>query len=348
MSQVLLASLLETDQVEIQATVSKTSQQAPSGVTSSQILPWGTRRKWIRLLTDHLHPFFTRGEFKSDLHYFPKGYLPLLSCFCRPSVVTIHDTIIQYDEDHYPEWRTRLEYIYWAKMLKHTLRHADRILTVSESSRNQICTFMERHRIPAKQIVVTYEPCAYEFLPQPLHPAKDDYVIHLASVEPHKQTSNLIRWWHDAELINGDLPVLHLIGSVPNDVTPLLTESSNIVKRPFLSDEALQAAYLNARAIILPSEIEGFGLPALEAYYLGTPVCFVKGTSVEEVLAVATTKGGFSLEDMKSLRSALNEVMAMSEDEVRACGLKLRETYSAAKVADRMLDAFRSVMRGDG
>ncbi len=345
MSQVLLASLLETGQVEIRATVSRTSQQAPDGVSPSRILPWGTRRKWIRLLTDHLHPLFASGGFMPDVHYFPKGYLPLLSGFCRPSVVTIHDTIIQYDEDHYPEWRTRLEYIYWAKMLKHTLREADRILTVSESSRNQIRTFMARHRIPAKEIVVTYEPCAYEGLPQPLHSTRENYVIHLASVEPHKQTTNLIRWWREAESEIRNLPMLHLIGSVPREAAHLVAGSHSIVKRPFLEDEALQAAYLNARALILPSEIEGFGLPALEAYYLGTPVCFVKGTSVEEILSVATAKGGFVLENMESLFSALEEVMAMPDDEIRDCGLKLRETYAATKVADRMLAAFRSIMR---
>jgi glycosyltransferase involved in cell wall biosynthesis len=105
----------------------------------------------------------------------------------------------------------------------------------------------------------------------------------------------------------------------------------------------LQAAYRGAQAVILPSEIEGFGLPALEAYYLGTPVCYVKGTSVEEVLAVATDKGGFALDDMESLFTALDEVMAMPPDEVSSCGFKLRETYAAEKVVERMLSVFHDV-----
>ena len=106
---------------------------------------------------------------------------------------------------------------------------------------------------------------------------------------------------------------------------------------------ALQAAYRSARALILPSEIEGFGLPALEAYYLGTPVCFVRGTSVEEVLGVATCKGGFSLDQPESLFSALAEVMRMSPGEVRECGLKLREVYAAEKVVERMMAVFQQV-----
>jgi glycosyltransferase involved in cell wall biosynthesis len=102
---------------------------------------------------------------------------------------------------------------------------------------------------------------------------------------------------------------------------------------------------MGARALILPSEIEGFGLPALEAYYLGTPVCYVRNTSVEEILAVATSKGGFSLDSSESLHHALAEVMAMDHDEVRTCGLKLREFYTAEKVAKRMLSVFRDVSR---
>ncbi len=343
MSQVVLEALQAGGRVAIETIASKTSQQAPAGVASARILPWGTRRKWMRFLTDHLHPLVLQHASPPDVCYFPKGYLPLFSRFCKPSVVTIHDTIIQYDEDHYPQWRKPREYAYWALMLKHTLRQADRILTVSESSKRQIQEFMARHGIPRNGITVTYEPCLYERIPQPVEPVKENYVIHLASCEPHKRTAHLIRWWHEAESQGRNLPMLHLIGMVPPEVQSLLASSHSIVKSPFLEEAALQAAYRSARALILPSEIEGFGLPALEAYYLGTPVCFVRGTSVEEILGVATAKGGFSLESAGSLWRALDEVVAMPAEEVRECGLKLRETYAAAKVAERMLSVFDEV-----
>jgi alpha-1,3-rhamnosyl/mannosyltransferase len=129
-------------------------------------------------------------------------------------------------------------------------------------------------------------------------------------------------------------------------VEAVLASSTSIVKRPFLEDASLRAAYLNAKALVLPSEIEGFGLPALEAYYLGTPVCFVRGTSVEEILSVATYKGGFTLDDAESLFRALDEVMAMGTEEIRHCGLTLRETYAAEKVAARMMEVFEEVKAG--
>lgn len=341
MSQVVIEALAATGEVELSAIVSKTSQQAPAGVHTTFTLPWGSRGKPVRLLTDHFHPLVAHGGDHPSVHYFPKGYLPLLHTFCSPSVVTIHDTIIQYDEDRYPTWRKPWEYSYWAWMLKHTLRSASQIMTVSESSRKQILDFMERHGIPAKRITVTYEPCLYESIPQPESEEKEHYVIHLASCEPHKRTTHLIKWWSEAENEGLPLPTLHLIGTVPPEVGPLLAKSRHIVKRPFLEDTALQDAYRRAKALILPSEIEGFGLPALEAYYLGTPVCFVKGTSVDEILSIATPKGGFQLDSRDSLFAALNEVLAMTHGEVRKCGLILRETYASRKVAERMLTVFR-------
>ena len=346
MSQVVLKALSETGSVNIRTISSKSSQQAPHNIDQQVILPWDTRCKWLRLFTDHLHPLFVRSGHdgqEADVHYFPKGYLPYFSGKNTPSVVTIHDTIIQYDGDHYPEWRSAWAYRYWARMLMHTLRKADRIMTVSQSSKRQIEAFMERHGIPAKEITVTYEPCLYESIPQPVGGEKENFVIHLASCEPHKRTAHLIRWWLAAEARGQQLPTLHLIGSVPPEVMPLLASAKSIVKRPFLDEDALQDAYLKASALILPSEIEGFGLPALEAYYLGTPVCYVEGTSVEEILGVATHKGGFNLQDPLSLFKALEQVMSMSADEVQACGLQLRQTYAAQKVAQRMIEVFEEV-----
>lgn len=343
MTTLILSVLSNQTKLDMHVISSASSLQDPRQGGSRTRFPWSTRSRLLRLFTDHIYPLLMLFRDPCDVWYFPKGFLAQLGSLCSPSVVTIHDTILQYDKDHYPNWRSSWEYRYWALKLKHTLRRADRVLTVSHSSRRQILDFMDRHGIPLKEVTVTYEPCLYEDLPQPEHAEKENYVIHLASCEPHKRTAHLVRWWIEAEKGGRKMPMLHLIGNVPQEVIPLLPNSKSIVKRPFLADEALQCAYRGARALILPSEIEGFGLPALEAYYLGTPVCFVRGTSVEEILAVATTKGGFDLSDPSSLFQALDEVLEMSDAEVRACGLKLRETYAAEKVAERMLKVFQEV-----
>ena len=194
------------------------------------------------------------------------------------------------------------------------------------------------------EIIVTYEPCLYEDVPQPLEPAKEDFVVHLASREPHKRTADLVKWWA-GDAAAKDCPPLHLIGTLPPEVVDVAARASNVITRPFLEDTELRTTLGKARALILSSEIEGFGLPAIEAYFLGTPVCHVAGTSVQEVLEIATSKGRFTLKDLDSIALALEEVLAMSPHEIRACGLALREAYSSARVADAMMEAFREVRR---
>lgn len=345
MTEVVFGELAKRDDALLSGISSRTSLQAPVSSGSNRVFPWGTRNLVLRVLTDHLHPLLAVGSPKPDLWYFPKGFLPRLHSLCTPSVVTIHDTIIQYYSDHYPEWRTETEYSYWASMLKHTLRHADGILTVSHSAKKQIVTFMDRHGIPPKEIHVTYEPCLYESIPQPVNPPKEGYALHLASREPHKRTAWLIREWVKQGKLHPGLPALHVVGSLPEDVEQLADESPLVVRLPFLDDDALRNQFSSARALILPSEIEGFGLPAIEAYYLGTPVCFTRGTSIEEVLEPVTTRGGFTLDDSATLFAALDDVSLIPPEEIHACGMKLREIYAARSVADRMMDVFASLVR---
>ena len=343
MSKVILDEMAKREDLGLKLLCTLSSQKGPEKGAKKIILPWSTRPRIMRLLTDQLHPVLAWFSASPDIWYFPKGYLPRLNLLKAPTVVTVHDTIIQYYKDHHPGWRKPIEYAYWKYMLTFTLNNADAIFTVSEISRKNIRSFMLRHGLPEKEILVTYEPCFYEQTPQPEDPPKKDYVVHLASREPHKHTHNLIRWWIARSESGETPPMLSLVGQVPPESKELIAAHPCIRRHDFLSDDELQTVIREARALILPSEIEGFGLPAIEAYYLGTPVCFVKGTSVEEILGESTSAGAFQLAEPDSLWEALDQVLAMPAQDVYRIGLELRERFAAAKVVDRMIEGFRSV-----
>jgi glycosyltransferase involved in cell wall biosynthesis len=343
MSEVILEAIARRENVDLHVVVSKSSQNGPDHGTARSVFPWGTRNPLMRIVTDQLHPIFSMWWKPSDIWYYPKGFLPYFGAASAPCAVTVHDTIIQYYWDHYPGWRRKYEYNYWAQILKHTLRKADVVFTVSENSKAQIESFMERHGIPNKEILVTYEPCVYEKFPQPESPEKDAYVIHLASREPHKRTEDLIRWWEERAQTKQDLPVLCLVGKIPKSCVSIVSGSTCFKTLPFLEDSDLMKFISRARALIMPSEVEGFGLPAIEAYYLGTPVCYTLGTSVEEILAGIAPKGGFDLAQPSSLWPALDEVLAMPAAEIRRAGLALREKFASEKIVGRILGGLHEV-----
>ncbi len=347
MTEVVLDALGEREDVELGAMVSTSSVQGPVTASSVTRVAWSTRNSIMRVVTDNLHPLLRHPARRPDVWYFPKGFMPRLQVGCRPAVATIHDTIIQYYQDRYPKWRLEAEYNYWAGMLRNTLVNAAAVMTVSEHAKGQIEDFIRRHRLPEREIFVTYEPCLYESIPQPEEPAKADYVLHLGSVEPHKRTAWLVRLWAEAVRSGREMPRLHVVGRLPENVSDLVEEIQEIVHLPFLEDRALVSQFTAARALVFPSEVEGFGLPAIEAYYLGTPTCFTLGTSMQEVLAPATAKGGFSLADPESLWSALDEVLEMSAAEVRTCGLTLREEYDSKRVVERMMEVFTGARAED-
>ena len=345
MTRVVLEALERTGRIVVCPVESTSSIRWDRADGGPLRIPWSTGSRVLRLLADHLHPWLAQSSSRGCVWYYPKGYMPYFGHPGGPRVVTVHDVILQHYRDHYPEWRSGLDYGYWLGVLANTLRHADRILTVSNAAKAQIEAFMKRRGLPPREVIVTFEPCAYESVGQPEKPAKDEYVLHLGSKEPHKGTGRLVGWWIEQVEAGRELPVLRVVGEMPEAVRHAVEETSAVMAMPFMADVDLQVCYQRARALVFPSEIEGFGLPALEAYFLGTPVCYVRGTAVEEVLSVATAKGGFNLEQPESLFAALDEVMSMPPGEVRACGLKLRENYASAKVAARMLKVFEEVGR---
>jgi glycosyltransferase involved in cell wall biosynthesis len=85
----------------------------------------------------------------------------------------------------------------------------------------------------------------------------------------------------------------------------------------YVSDETLAGVYANATLFVLPSQDEGFGLPALEAMASGTPVIVSDGGALPEVVGEAGMM--FCLSNPEGLANALRE--CLSNDKLR-CELK--------------------------
>jgi glycosyltransferase involved in cell wall biosynthesis len=317
---------------------SASSYVPESGGIVKQRLPFRTDRAAGRLVADHLHPLFCRTD--ADLWHYPKGYLPLIKPRGRPVVGTVHDVILQHQADHYPRARSRLAYAYWLALMKRSIANFDLILTISEFSASSIRQLCERAGLRCPPIRVTYEGFSVQAAPAA---EKRDAVVHLASTEPHKRTATLLKLWGQLQETEPELPQLRLLGTLTPQDRAAAQRLHNVSVCGRLPRAELEAEIAASQGLLLPSEIEGFGLPALEAYALGAPVAYVRNTAVEEVLG-AGTPGGFLLDNSDSFRSAVAEVLSMPAAAIVAKRNEVEARFSWERCARKTEDAYRECL----
>ena len=115
-------------------------------------------------------------------------------------------------------------------------------------------------------------------------------------------------------------------GDLDNTGTLLFSKMQNTSLVAPLPTQDLQDLIAKARALLLPSEIEGFGIPAVEAYQLGTPVAYVRDTAVDEIVG-PDSPGGFK-HDYESFKHAVLDVLEMGWSETEAKGQVVRGRFS--------------------
>jgi glycosyltransferase involved in cell wall biosynthesis len=332
----LLSGLACRRDIRLATLVSASSYSFTGPQVEIRRLPWRTDNNLFRLATDNLSPPIL-DAMKPDVVYYPKGYVSYLMRPRCPVVGTVHDTILQFYADHYPRYRSRIDLAYWIGLLKSSIRKFDMILTDCYLAREQILKFCERYKITPAPIRVVYAASDYEDV-DIRQDVKKDYVIHFASLAPHKNTRALLKIWSLLHKERPNWPQLKLIG--PLDAVAEFLQCPGVTHVNFIEHNALSLMLAQARAILLPSQIEGFGLPALEGYYHGTPVCFVQGTSVEEILLPFTAKGAFVLDDPQSFKQALDDVLGMSRGDI----LKIKEGLRAKFSRDNFVEAVAAAL----
>jgi glycosyltransferase involved in cell wall biosynthesis len=215
---------------------------------------------------------------------------PLVSC---RSVVTIHDCIHLMFPQYLPN---RLALQYARTFIRTATRRADRVITVSESSKRDILRLVDAE--PDK-IDVIYNAYDERFSREPReedvvrvrerYQLQNEFVLYAGNVKPHKNLERLIdafRLVHDQGL---DHLRLVIIGDEPSRYASLrrAVHRHNLHKHVrflgYLPEDTLAVMYRLAGVFAFPSLYEGFGLPPLEAMASGTPVVTSNVSSLPEV-----------------------------------------------------------------
>lgn len=240
-----------------------------------------------RPVTDLLRLGAAASRDSLDAFLFPSvyTYYPVVA---KPTVVGFHDAISdQFPELTLPDRRSRA-FMGAKKALAR--RGASRIFTVSQASRAVLC---ERYGLAPEAVPVVSEAPDPAFAPRPpekvaatlaplgLEPGS--YLVFAGGISPHKNIETLLEAYARLSRSRRDAPALVLVGELEAD--PYLSASAAVRTRiaelgledrvhlpGFVPDDGLASLYSGALATVLPSLVEGFGLPAVEAAACGTAV----------------------------------------------------------------------------
>ncbi len=283
-----------------------------------------------------------------DVLHSPNEGGPVSSKFFK-WIVTIHDLIPLKFPDLY--FRNVVHEAYYYLKLKNVRNHADKILTVSKATADDIIKFLG---IPASKIEVIHTPPDEIFnqvSSQKLNEVLDKYHIRqpyllaIGSMEPRKNLRNILLAYKKLLSERVDIPSLILFGYEWRNTSSLsLIREVGLVKNVIyvggVLEQDLPALYSGALAFIYPSFYEGYGLPVIEAMACGCPVITSNVSSLPEVAQdAAILVNPLNYEEIKNAILALLIDASLTKSLVNKGFERVRQ-LSWQKAADKLMEVY--------
>ncbi|MFJ4999857.1 glycosyltransferase family 4 protein [Microbacterium sp. NPDC088619] len=283
-------------------------------------------------------PFSAVDAFRSvgaatapDALVYSPGYGALLRA--RKQLLTLHD-LIQLSSPGLGRWKFAA---YYSGPVRNVVRRAGVVLTVSETSARALRSWVDDDDV---EIVNAGNGCSDAFHPRAgTSERSDPYVLFVGNGRAHKNLDVVL----DALASARDV---RLVAVVPErEIADLDARAAHrrvdtrVRWVSGVDDEKLADLYRGAAATVMPSTLEGFGLPALESIRCGTPVVYWAGC--ESVAEIVEDRGHAvtSPDDAQEWASALTEAVATERRVVPPDGYDWNRT--AAIISDtitRLLD----------
>jgi len=218
-----------------------------------------------------------QNEMHQPFHYINLGHLNFANTFardlkahgCAKISIFIHDVI---PLDH-PEYQTSKSVLEFRKFIQTTTDHATDIWVNSDYTRKRVAEHLGFDR-PIEVHPLGVDPHQAKKHSKSLS-AIEPFFLAVGTIEPRKNIRLLIDIWEKFE----DPPKLIIAGRrgwKSDELLERLDELSFNTKwldyRDDIKDDELDILFQNAQAVLLPSVVEGFGLPGLEAQAHGVPL----------------------------------------------------------------------------
>lgn len=249
-------------------------------------------------------------------------FIPAFSAphFSKPVVATAHDI---FGVIHPEQFASKSARFYWTRVLPNSLKHADRLIAISEYTKRGV---VEHCGISEDRIDVIPLSADHHFrrLDDGVQIASvlkrfgiaASFILTVGTQEPRKNYVRLIEAFASARRGATQLVIVGKMAHATRDIQQVITKYHlhNVVHCvDYIRTTDLVALYNACLFFVMPSLYEGFGLPALEAMCCGAPVLVSQTTSLPEVVGDAGML--FDPYDVSAMRDRMNTLF--DDDERR-------------------------------
>jgi glycosyltransferase involved in cell wall biosynthesis len=261
--------------------------------------------------------------------------------------VSLHDVIWRHAGD---DWADAGAQRAMERVAVPTVRRADRVLTGSDHSADDVSRELgvPRDRISVVSNGVRVDPGAPRASDAELRATYDlgdaPVLLCIAQKRPYKNQATLVHALARMQRRDALLVLPGAATAYEEELRALAAELgvAERVRYPsWISDAELEGLYALASAVVLPSKLEGFGLPVLEAMGRGTPVLCSPATSLGEVAGDAALLA--DPDDIDAFAAGADRLLSDAELRARliAAGHDRAAEFTWARVGERSMDAYR-------
>jgi glycosyltransferase involved in cell wall biosynthesis len=253
---------------------------------------------------------------------------PLAPC---PTVVSVHDIIYTL----MPEAFSPRDRLILSSLVPFSMRRAAKVLTLSESSRQDI---LARYKLAPDKVVAIHLAPAEHFGPAPAadvertrqkYDTSQSFILAVGNLQKRKNLVRLIEAFVQAKQKHKLLHKLVLVG------------------QQHWGYQGMPALYSAADLFVYPSLYEGFGLPILEAMACGTPVVTSNTSSLPEIAGQAALM--VDPYDTQAIAEAISIVLLDQNLRRTLCakGSEQASRFSWTETAKRTLCVYQDVVGGN-
>ncbi|MFF0817862.1 glycosyltransferase family 4 protein [Rhodococcus sp. NPDC003318] len=262
-----------------------------------------------------------------------------------PSVVTVHGVASKWVEGV----RTRRAEAVWRHRVKAAIASTAKVITVSESSADDIAEVFGIARASIAVIPHGIESDKFaqacSLSPEVRAVVPENYLLYVGNIEPRKNLIELVAAAGSEGVRKLGLPLV-IAGKAAWDADEAMSKivaSKNVIYVGFVSEDDKIALMQNCAAFVFPSKYEGFGFPVLEAMAAGAAVITTDRGALREVAGPAKIIPGLDADSItETIVDAVSDGSWMRDAAGR--GRRWASTFAWEKSIDSHIGVYSSVV----